>query len=193
MLDVEKDHTNFSMKLGVEFESDDDAIEYYNSYAEATGFKIRKEYVNKNKVHGYVTSRKITCCKEGLQTTYNRGPWAKRPRRETRTGCLAHIIVTRQENGKYRVTQFEEAHNHPLSPPNQKRDNKERRIEELKREVEREDQIREVYRERLITFLNNVEEQMDFLSTKIQVVVSSVKKFETEVENLQYPIGRLKT
>lgn len=121
MLDVEKDHTNFSMKLGVEFESDDDAIEYYNSYAEATGFKIRKEYVNKNKVHGYVTSRKITCCKEGLQTTYNRGPWAKRPRRETRTGCLAHIIVTRQENGKYRVTQFEEAHNHPLSPPNQKR------------------------------------------------------------------------
>lgn len=121
MLDVGKDHTNFSMKLGMEFESDDDAIEYYNSYAEATGFKIRKEYVNKNKVHGYVTSRKITCCKEGLQATYNRGPWTKRPRRETRTGCLAHIIVTRQENGKYRVTQFEEAHNHPLSPPNQKR------------------------------------------------------------------------
>ena len=41
------------IKLGLKFNSDDEAIFlYYNEYIGAIGFGIRKEYMNKNKVHG---------------------------------------------------------------------------------------------------------------------------------------------
>lgn len=38
----------------------------------------------------------------------------KKPRKETRTSCLAHMIISRQSNGKFSVISFEEKHNHPL-------------------------------------------------------------------------------
>lgn len=54
------------MKLGMRFNSDEEAYMYYNEYyGGAIGFGIRKEYVNKNKTQSYVTSRKLTCYKEG--------------------------------------------------------------------------------------------------------------------------------
>ncbi|KAK4735634.1 hypothetical protein R3W88_009895 [Solanum pinnatisectum] len=80
---------NLSIKLGMEFDSDEHAYDYYNEYASAIGFSIRKEYANKNKAQG----------------------------QETRTGCLAHIIINRQLNEMFRITSFEEKHNHPLVSP----------------------------------------------------------------------------
>ncbi|XP_019265388.1 PREDICTED: protein FAR1-RELATED SEQUENCE 5-like [Nicotiana attenuata] len=80
---------NVPIKLGMEFDSDEHAYDYYNEYAAAIGFSVRKEYANKNRVHG----------------------------KETRTGCLAHVIVSRQSNGRFRITSFEEKHNYPLVPP----------------------------------------------------------------------------
>lgn len=95
------------MKLGMEFDSDEEAYMYYNEYAGAIGFSIRKEYANKNKTHGYVTSRKLTCYKEGNWMEDKHDAMVKTPRKETRTGCLVHIVVSRQPNEKYCVTAFE--------------------------------------------------------------------------------------
>ena len=47
-------------------------------------------------------------------------------------------------------------------------------------EVEHQDQLCELYRGQLITFLKNVEEQTEVLSTKIEVAVNSVRKVESE-------------
>ena len=38
----------------------------------------------------------------------------KKPRKETRPGCLARLTISLQVNGKYRVIDFESNHNHEL-------------------------------------------------------------------------------
>ncbi|KAI5347009.1 PREDICTED: FAR1-RELATED SEQUENCE [Prunus dulcis] len=100
------------LEVGTEFESDEHAYKSYNKYARLVGFNVRKDWVNRSKVHGQVVSRKFTCSKEGYRRKDKRDVNVKKHRKETRTGCLAHMIITRQPDGKYRVTQFEEQHNH---------------------------------------------------------------------------------
>ncbi|KAG7986751.1 hypothetical protein I3843_03G097700 [Carya illinoinensis] len=100
------------LKIGTEFESDEHAYKFYNKYARLVGFSVRKDWVNRSKVHGQVVSRKFTCSKEGYRRKDKRDINVKKHRKETRTGCLAHMIITRQPDGKYQVTHFEEQHNH---------------------------------------------------------------------------------
>ncbi|XP_060200856.1 protein FAR1-RELATED SEQUENCE 5-like [Lycium barbarum] len=107
---------NVLIKLGMEFDSDEHAYEYYNKYAGVIGFSVRREYANKNKVRGYVTSRKLVCYKEGYRDKHKRDTMVQKHRNETRTGCLAHFSVSRQSNGMFRIPSFEEKHNHPLVP-----------------------------------------------------------------------------
>ena len=58
-------------------------------------------------------------------------------------------------------------------------DSKDRKIEELTMELERQDQLCNLYWEQLIRILRNIEEQTEILSTKIQVIANKVKEFET--------------
>ncbi|KAJ1402510.1 Zinc finger, PMZ-type [Sesbania bispinosa] len=104
--------TNTVLGIGTEFESDDHAYRFYNRYARLVGFNVRKDWTNRSKVHGQVVSRKFTCSKEGYRKKDKRDVNVKKHRKETRTGCLAHMIVTRQLDGKYKVTHFEAQHNH---------------------------------------------------------------------------------
>lgn len=115
-----KDETNGDglLKVGIEFESDEHAYRFYNKYASLLGFSVRKDWINRSKIHGQVVSRKFTCSKEGYRRKDQRDVNVKKHRKETRTGCLAHMIVTRQPNGKYRVSHFEAIHNHDHINPN---------------------------------------------------------------------------
>ncbi|KAI9077017.1 hypothetical protein K1719_041030 [Acacia pycnantha] len=111
--------TNNVLGIGTEFESDEHAYGLYNKYAKLVGFSVRKDWVNRSKVHGQVVSRKFTCSKEGYRRKDKRDVNVKKHRKETRTGCLAHMIITRQADGKYRVTHFEAQHNHDnINPSN---------------------------------------------------------------------------
>ncbi|KAG6754481.1 hypothetical protein POTOM_042520 [Populus tomentosa] len=73
------------------------------------GNKFKSEW---SKVHGLVVSRNFTCSKEGYWWKDKRDLNVKKHQKETRTGCLACKIVTRQLDGEYRVTYFEAEHNH---------------------------------------------------------------------------------
>ncbi|XVF50778.1 hypothetical protein PTKIN_Ptkin04bG0130800 [Pterospermum kingtungense] len=117
------DETNADgvLKVGIEFESDEHAYRFYSKYASLLGFSVRKDWVNRSKIHGQVVSRKFTCSKEGYRRKDQRDVNVKKPRKETRTGCLAHMIITRQPNGKYRVSHFEAIHNHDNINPNNDR------------------------------------------------------------------------
>lgn len=103
-------------KLGMGFDSEDHAYEFYNAYAGRLGFSIRKDYVNRSKIDGAVASRRYTCFREGYRQNDKRGSKVKRPRKETRVGCMAQLVISRQNDGRYRVTHFEERHNHELVP-----------------------------------------------------------------------------
>lgn len=116
---VEADLANSSSmdgvpKLGMGFESENHAYDFYNSYAGRIGFSVRKDYVNRSKIDGGVASRRFTCFREGFRQKDKRDLNVKRPRKETRIGCLAQLVISRQPDGKYRVTHFEEKHNHEL-------------------------------------------------------------------------------
>ena len=103
----------------MEFESEEHAYKFYNTYAGFVGFSVRKEWVNKSKKdHKTMLSRKLVCLKEGFKIVNERDEI--RARKELRTGCLAHMVIIRQENGKYAVTSFEKEHNHDLATPRSK-------------------------------------------------------------------------
>lgn len=55
------DHTP---KLGIEFDFEQEAYNIYNDYGKTYGFSIGREWFNKKKVDGLVTSRKFVYYKE---------------------------------------------------------------------------------------------------------------------------------
>ena len=59
--------TKLAPSKGMQFESNESTYSFYNEYGRATDFSIRKEYVNKCKKTGIVTSRRLVCKKDGIQ------------------------------------------------------------------------------------------------------------------------------
>ncbi|XP_050244117.1 protein FAR1-RELATED SEQUENCE 5-like [Quercus robur] len=103
---------------GMEFEADEIAYDFYNKYGRKTGFSIRKEYVNKCKKTGVVTSRRFVCAKEGVRGKDKRDQNVKNPRVETRCGCEARlVIVLNRDSKKCMVSEFIAEHNHYFHLP----------------------------------------------------------------------------
>uniref|UniRef100_A0A0D9ZQN6 FAR1 domain-containing protein n=1 Tax=Oryza glumipatula TaxID=40148 RepID=A0A0D9ZQN6_9ORYZ len=98
--------------VGMVFENEEKAYEYYASYAGNVGFSVRKGLWDKT-VKNVARSRVFVCYREGFRSKNE----AKRPRPETRTGCPARIAIKLVSNGKYRVAEFVEDHNHQLAAP----------------------------------------------------------------------------
>lgn len=99
--------------IGLSFNSDDEAYDFYNLYGRTIGFSIRKNQmtINKDKI---VTRRELTCSCEGF---YTKKDTPVKKRADTRTGCQAMLEVRRnKENGLYVITKFREEHNHDLEP-----------------------------------------------------------------------------
>ena len=104
---------NLKPRIGMEFESLEVAWRFWVDYGGRMGFGVRKQYFNKSKKDGSITSYRYVCCKEGKRKADKRDYMVKNPRLETRTDCKARMGVT-LVNGKYQVHDFVEEHNHPL-------------------------------------------------------------------------------
>lgn len=98
--------------VGMVFESEEKAYEYYVSYAGNMGFSVRKGWWEKT-AKSSNRSRVYVCSREGFRSKND----TKRPRSETRVGCPARIAIKVTPSGKYRVTEFVEDHNHQLAAP----------------------------------------------------------------------------
>ncbi|XP_073287105.1 protein FAR1-RELATED SEQUENCE 7-like [Primulina huaijiensis] len=85
--------------VGLEFDSAEEAQEFYSTYATRAGFKIRIGQLYRSRVDGSVISRRYVCSKEGFQTI-------------TRTGCSAFIRVQKVESGKWALANIKKEHNH---------------------------------------------------------------------------------
>ncbi|KAL6191085.1 hypothetical protein ACLB2K_037477 [Fragaria x ananassa] len=86
---------------GLEFNSANEAYQYYHAYAERTGFRIRIGQLFRSKHDGSITSRRFVCSREGFQ-------------HPSRVGCGAFMRIKRQESGKWVVDRLEKHHNHEL-------------------------------------------------------------------------------
>ncbi|XP_020595404.1 protein FAR1-RELATED SEQUENCE 5-like [Phalaenopsis equestris] len=96
------------------FDSENNAYDFYNTYAENVGFFVRRSTLwttSKN----IVTRRTFVCSREGFREKKKGAKEVKSPRPETRIGCEACMTIRLTPNGKYRVTEFEANHNHPLA------------------------------------------------------------------------------
>ncbi|KAL6576811.1 hypothetical protein OROMI_011087 [Orobanche minor] len=104
-------------KMGMTFESDRDAYDYYNSYARDVGFSIRKHQVYIRKSDKKLMWREIVCSCEGEREKHSDGT-PKKARPQTRFNCKAQMRYEFDEpSGKYVVTVFVVQHSHVLAPP----------------------------------------------------------------------------
>lgn len=109
---AQTDHTPGKSYLppveGMEFESYDDAYNYYNCYAKELGFGIRVKS-SWTKRNSKEKRGAVLCCNcEGFKTMKE----ASTRRKETRTGCLAMIRLRLVESNRWRLDEVKLEHNH---------------------------------------------------------------------------------
>lgn len=107
---------------GMEFESEEAAKAFYNSYARRVGFSTRVSSSRRSRKDGAIIQRSFVCAKEGFRNMNEKRTKdreVKRPRTVTRVGCKASLSVKIQDSGKWVVFGFVKDHNHELVPPDQ--------------------------------------------------------------------------
>lgn len=103
-------------RVGMEFDSEDAAKEFYDEYARRAGFIMRLDQCRRSEVDKRIISRRLSCNKQGyyaVRSEVNHGPIIKQ-RTSRRECCDAMMLVKLEKSGKWVVTRFEKEHTHPL-------------------------------------------------------------------------------
>ncbi|KAK2965814.1 hypothetical protein RJ640_025323 [Escallonia rubra] len=121
--DANKGNANLEPYVGMEFESEEAAKVFYDTYATHLGFIMRVDAFRRSMRDGKVVWRRLVCNKEGFRKCKPRRSENRKPRAITREGCKAMIVVKKEKTGKWVVTRFVTEHNHPLvvAPPSNRR------------------------------------------------------------------------
>ncbi|KAJ1400425.1 FAR1 DNA-binding domain [Sesbania bispinosa] len=104
----------------LEFDSEQDAYEFYSEYVKFKGFVVRKDDVYRDR-DKRIKMRQLVCNRQGEMSEkhLNRTNRIKETKTITRTNCLARIrLYLDNKNNKWRVGMFESEHNHELTPAN---------------------------------------------------------------------------
>ncbi|KAJ4825145.1 hypothetical protein Tsubulata_008681 [Turnera subulata] len=96
--------------VGMEFESYDDAYNYYNCYAKEVGFRVRvkNSWFKRNSREKY--GAVLCCSSQGFKRIKD----VNRLRKETRTGCPAMVRMRLVDSKRWRVLEVILEHNHLL-------------------------------------------------------------------------------
>ena len=101
--------------IGMEFESEEAAKEFYDEYARCLGFVMRIHQCSRSKVDKRILSRRFSCNKQGFSVKARDEVGHVRKRRlRVREGCKAMMLVKINKSGKWAVTRFVKDHTHPL-------------------------------------------------------------------------------
>ncbi|KAL5563081.1 hypothetical protein UlMin_032828 [Ulmus minor] len=96
--------------VGMEFESYDDAYNYYNCYAKEAGFRVRvkNSWFKRNSREKY--GAVLCCSSQGFKRIKD----VNRIRKETRTGCPAMVRMRLVDSKRWRILEVTLEHNHLL-------------------------------------------------------------------------------
>ncbi|CAN1328341.1 Protein FAR1-RELATED SEQUENCE 6 [Linum perenne] len=96
--------------VGMEFETYDDAYNYYSCYAKEVGFRVRvkNSWFKRNSREKY--GAVLCCSSQGFKRVKD----VNRLRKETRTGCPAMIRMRLVDSKRWRVLEVTLEHNHLL-------------------------------------------------------------------------------
>ncbi|KAK2968436.1 hypothetical protein RJ640_004442 [Escallonia rubra] len=101
-------------KLGMEFDSEQHAFDYYSEYAHRVGFSVRKQHDKKRA--RIVTGRTLCCSKQGELGIDKRRVNVVYHRLVSRVSCKAHMSILLQKDAKFKVISFNAEHNHAFAP-----------------------------------------------------------------------------
>ncbi|XP_030924637.1 protein FAR1-RELATED SEQUENCE 5-like [Quercus lobata] len=108
-------NADLNPRVGMEFDTLEDAWEFWVKYGRQVGFDVRKHYINKSKNDGKVTSRGFVYAKQGIPGKEKEDMICTRNQDDTRTNCPVRLYVSLvQESGKFKVYDFVGEHNHTL-------------------------------------------------------------------------------
>ncbi|CAI0402770.1 unnamed protein product [Linum tenue] len=105
-------------EMGMRFDSEEEAYQFYKTYAQATGFRVRKGKVQRS-ADGTIRKRYYFCSRQGFRSKKQLTKKTKYKRKETRMGCKAHVCCV-TEDGKWVLSHCSLEHNHELLGPQQK-------------------------------------------------------------------------
>ncbi|KAF0936065.1 hypothetical protein E2562_038522 [Oryza meyeriana var. granulata] len=103
-------------KVGMTFNSENEAYDFYNSYARNVGFSIRKNHT-KTRADGSLCSKYFLCSNEGQPVASTAQPGRKKKRASTRSDCKARLQFYITREGIWTVQKVELDHNHYLVSP----------------------------------------------------------------------------
>lgn len=113
---IHESDANMEPYVGMEFESEEAAMVYYDEYARRVGFIIRVGNCHRSSHDGSIINRRFLCNKEGFRVNKKKTKRleVRKPRAVTREGCKAMIMVRKEKSGKWVVSKLETKHSHPL-------------------------------------------------------------------------------
>lgn len=119
--------------VGLEFDSFEEAYDFYNAYARNQGFGIRvsNSWFRSKRKERY--RAKLSCSSAGFKKKSE----ANNPRPETRTGCPAMVVIRLVDSTLWRIIEVELGHNHDVSPQTKRFYKSHKRMIEKARRVER--------------------------------------------------------
>ncbi|KAF5446511.1 hypothetical protein F2P56_032134 [Juglans regia] len=183
--------------VGMEFNSRDDAREFYIAYGRRTGFTVRIHHNRRSRINNVVIGQDFVCSKEGFREKkyVYRKDRVLPPPPITREGCAAMLRLALRDGEKWVVTKFVKEHNHTLLSPSKvpwrgsgknmiSEDEKDQRIRELTLELSNERQrckrLCAAYQEQLHMVLKYIEEHTDHMERRVQDIVQNVREIENE-------------
>ncbi|KAE9463681.1 hypothetical protein C3L33_04398, partial [Rhododendron williamsianum] len=158
-------------QIGMEFNSREEAREFYVAYGRRTGFTVRIHHNRRSRINNTVIGQDFVCSKEGFREKkyVHRKDRVLPPPPITREGCPAMLRVALRDSSKWVVTKYDE---------------KDQRIRELTLELYNERQRCKrrcaAYQEQLQMVLKFVDEHSDHLSRSVQDMVQRVRELEDE-------------
>ncbi|XP_059632908.1 protein FAR1-RELATED SEQUENCE 5-like [Cornus florida] len=185
--------------IGMEFNSRDEAREFYVAYGRRTGFTVRIHHNRRSRVNNQVIGQDFVCSKEGFRAKkyVYRKDRILPPPPVTREGCQAMIRLALRDGEKWVVTKFINEHSHKLMSPSKvpwrgsgkhliSEDEKDKRIRELSLELYNERQKCKrrcsAYEEQLNMILMDLEKHTEHISRKVADIVKSIQEVEEQSE-----------
>ncbi|CAK8535994.1 unnamed protein product [Lathyrus sativus] len=183
--------------IDMQFNSREEAREFYNAYGRRMGFTVRVHHNRRSRVNNQVIGQDFVCSKEGFRAKkyVHRKDRVLPPPPATREGCQAMIRLALRDEGKWVVTKVVKEHTHKLMSPSEvpwrrsekhlvSEDEKDRRIRELLLELYNERQKYKrrcaAYEEQLNAILNDLEKHTEHISKKVADVVRNIREIEEE-------------
>jgi len=102
----------------MKFCAEQEAYDFYNSYARVKGFSIRRSSSHNVKNTTTIKNRTFCCSREGIRGPDKREEFSKYSRPETRCMCQARMKISLKD-GFYYIYEFEPEHNHILATASQ--------------------------------------------------------------------------